>query len=414
MSKQPVVFNITYTPYKLAKNATAEEIVQHADRRAFYNMTGEKNYFDYMTTECKRLGKFTALEYFQKSMKVFNDKGEIPLEEIEEMKARVKDNEGNIWHGFISLNEEESHKIDTPEKCVDLVRHIFPQFFADARFHKNNIDLMCALHLDKPHHLHIHFAFWEKEPKYKRDDHSVHYRRLGRIDKKNLDNVFVRISLYLSDKKYDVYKSRDKAIAEFKELLGIRAVLASKEKIQKELVALAKDLPKTGRLSYGSKDMETFRPRIDKIVSMLISSNTQAMKADRRFGKAVAKREREIQDICKKNGLDVKNIRIVEDIKEDYQRRQGNMVLNLCKIIKPECFERKRKHKANSIRLKTSLGISRNKIGRECRRFFKSFGLQSELLERDFTHRLQDIEKEIENERIKKKSQNSKYNDETK
>lgn len=413
MSQQPVVFNITYTPYKLAKNATAEEIAKHTDERAFYDMTGEKNYFDYMTTDCKRLGKFTALEYFQKSMKVFNDKGEIPLEEIAEMKERARDNEGNIWHGFISLSEEESHKIDTPEKCVELVKKVFPQFFEDARFHKNNVDLMCALHLDKPHHLHIHFAFWEKEAKYKKNDGSVRYRRLGRIDKKNLDNIVVRLNLYLKDNKEDVYKSRDKAIAEFKELLGIRAVLANNEKIQKEIVSLAKDLPKSGRLSYASQDMEQFRPRIDKIIDWLISSNPQAMKADRNFSKAVADRECEIQDICKKNGLDVNNIRIVEEIKTDYKRRQGNMVLNLCKIIKPECFERKRKHKANSIRLKTSLGISRNKIGRECRRFFKSFGAQSELLERDFTHRLQDIEKEIEYER-KKKSKSGNYLDETK
>lgn len=413
MSSQPVVFNITYTPYKLAKNATAEEIAKHADERAFYNMTGDKNYFDYMTTDCKRLGKFTALDYFQKSMRVFNDKGEIPLEKIEKMKARVKENEGNIWHGFISLSEEESHKIDTPEKCVELVKRVFPKFFADAKFHKNNVDLMCALHLDKPHHLHIHFAFWEKEAKYKKNDGSMRYRRLGRIDKKYIDNILVRLNLYLSDKKNDVYKSRDKAIAEFKELLGIRAVLASKERIQKELVSLAKDLPKTGRLSYASKDVEQFRPRIDKLVDWLISSNPQAMKADRNFSKAVAEREREIQDICTKNGLDVNNIRIIADIKADYKRRQGNMVLNLCKIIKPECFERKRKRKANDIRLKRTLGISRNKIGRECKRFFKSFAQQSELLERDFTHRLQDIEKEIENER-KKKSQNGSYNYETK
>ena len=413
MSKQPVVFNITYTPYKLAKNARAEEIAKHTDERAFYDMTGEKNYFDYMTTDCKRLGKFTALDYFQKSMRVFNDKGEIPFDEIAEMKERAKENEGNIWHGFISLSEDESHKIDTPEKCVELVKRVFPQFFADAKFHKNNVDLMCALHLDKPHHLHIHFAFWEKEAKYKKNDGSVRYRRLGRIDKKYMDNIVVRLNLYLKDNKDDVYKSRDKAIAEFKELLEIRAVLASKEKIQKEIVSIAKDLPESGRLSYASQDIEQFRPRIDKIVDWLISSNPQAMKADRNFSKAVAEREREIQDICKKNGLDVNNVRIVEEIKMDYKRRQGNMVLNLCKIIKPECFERKRKRKANDVRLKTSLGITRNKIGRECKRFFKSFGQQSELLERDFTHRLQDIEKEIENER-KKKSQKGEYNDETK
>lgn len=413
MSQQPVVFNITYTPYKLAKNATAEEIARHANERAFYNMTGDKNYFDYMTTDCKRLGKFTALDYFQKSMRVFNDKGEIPLEEIVEMKARVKENEGNIWHGFISLSEEESHKIDTPEKCVELVKRVFPKFFADAKFHKNNVDLMCALHLDKPHHLHIHFAFWEKEAKYKKNDGSMRYRRLGRIDKKYIDNIFVRLNLYLSEHKDEVYKSRDKAIAEFKELLGIRAVLASKEKIQKELISLAKDLPKTGRLSYASKDMEQFRPRIDKLVDWLISSNPRAMKADRNFSKTVAEREREIQDICTKNGLDANNVHTIEEIRTDYKRRQGNMVLNLCKIIKPECFERKRKRKANDIRLKRPLGISRNKIGRECRRFFKSFAQQSELLERDFTHRLQDIEKELENER-KKKSQNGSYNYETK
>lgn len=413
MSKQPVVFNITYTPYKLAKNARAEEIAKHTDERAFYDMTGEKNYFDYMTTDCKRLGKFTALDYFQKSMRVFNDKGEIPFDEIAEMKERAKENEGNIWHGFISLSEDESHKIDTPEKCVELVKRVFPQFFADAKFHKNNVDLMCALHLDKPHHLHIHFAFWEKEAKYKKNDGSVRYRRLGRIDKKYMDNIVVRLNLYLKDNKDDVYKSRDKAIAEFKELLEIRAVLASKEKIQKEIVSIAKDLPESGRLSYASQDIEQFRPRIDKIVDWLISSNPQAMKADRNFSKAVAEREREIQDICKKNGLDVNNVRIVEEIKTDYKRRQGNIVLNLCKIIKPECFERKHKRKANDIRLKTSLGITRNKIGRECKRFFKSFGMQSELLERDFTHRLQDIEKEIENER-KKKSQKGEFYDETK
>ncbi|MCM1224793.1 MAG: hypothetical protein NC548_61125 [Lachnospiraceae bacterium] len=407
----PVVFNITYTPYKLPKNATAEEIAQHASERAFYNLTGDKNYFDYMTTECKRLGKFTALEYFQKSMKVFNDKGSISLEEIDEMKERAKNNKGNIWHGFISLSEEDSYKIDTPEKCVALVRHIFPQFFADAKFHKNNVDLMCALHLDKPHHLHIHFAFWEKEPKYKREDNSVHYRRRGKIDKKHLDNVFVRLNLYLSDDKEEVHKSRDEAVAELRELLGIRAVLASKSKIQKEIASLARDLPKTGRLGYASKDMEKFRVRIDKIVDMLISSEDKAMKADRRFSKAVANREKEIQDLCRKNGIEKTSIRIVEDIKEDYKRRQGNMVLNLCKIIKPECLNRKRKHKANSSRLKRSLNISRNKIGRECRKFFKSFGTNSELLERDFTHRLQDIEEEMELERKEKEKEDVKVNE---
>ena len=428
MSNQPVVFNIKYTPYTLPKGATAEDIAKHAGERAFFDMTGVENIFKYMTTEGKRTGKFTALEYLQKNTGVFNDKGMIPQEQVDEMKARLKKNKGNIFHGFISLNEDQSHKIDTPEKCIELIKRTFPQFFADAKFHKDNVDLMCALHLDRPHHLHIHFVFWEKEPKY--DDKKgggFHYRRKGKIDKKSIDNMFVRLGLFLSDRKDRVYKSRDKAIAELKELLGVRAVMAGSEQIKKEILALTKDLPKTGRITYGSKDMERFRPRIDRIVEILLISDPKAQKANRRFLEAVAERECEVKNICGKptaysntsakpqdmeknlpkyhNKIDESNIHVIEDIKADYKRRQGNLVLNLCKFIKPEYFERKRKYNPDDYKLKRSLGISRNKIDRAVRKFFRSFGQESELLERDFTHRLQEIEEEMERER--KKNQTS-------
>ena len=435
MSNQPVVFNILYTPYELPKGATKEEIAKHSDERAFFDMTGGKNIFTYITTESKRMGRFTALEYLQKNTGVFNDKGIIEQDKVDEMKARLKENKGHIWHGFISLSEEESHKIDTPEKCVELIKRVFPKFFADAKFHKNNVDLMCALHLDRPHHLHIHFVFWEKEPKYKKRDGEVRYRRLGKIDKKSIDNMFVRLGLYLSKRKDKVYKSRDKSLSELKELLGAKAIMAGNEQIKKEIIALIKDLPQTGRVSYGSKDMEKFRPRIDKIVLMLLSANNKAMKANRRFYEAVDDREREIKNICGKqysystdrikpndveeklpkynNTIDEKNIDMIDGLKADYKRRQGNLVLNLCKFLKPQYFERKRKYKADDKHLKTKLNMSRKIISRECKRFFKSFAQQRELLERDFTHRLQDIEKEIENER-KKKSKDSNYNYETK
>lgn len=415
-----------YTPYEMPKGASADEIAKHAGERAFYDMTGADNIFKYITTEGKRTGKFTALEYLQKNTGVFNDKGMIPQEQVDEMKARLKKNKGHIWHGFISINEEQSHKIDTPEKCIELIKRTFPKFLSDAKFHKDNVDLMCALHLDRPHHLHIHFVFWEKEPKYKSKDGTPRFRRHGKIDKKSIDNMFVRLGLYLSDNKDKVYKSRDKAIAELKELLGVRAVMAGDEQIKKEIISLAKDLPKTGRITYGSKDMEKYRSRIDRIVRLLLGSDVKAMKADRRFYRAVEEREIEVKNICGKptaysnknvtaqemesdlpkygNKIDEKNIRVIEDLKADYKRRQGNLVLNLCKFIKPEYFERKRKYRPNDNRLKRSLGMSRRKIDRACKKFFRSFGQESELLERDFTHRLREIEEEIERERKKNQS----------
>lgn len=395
-------------------------------------MTGGKNIFDYITTEGKRTGKRTALEYLQKNTGVFNQNGMIERKEVKKMKDRLKKNKGNIYHGFISLNEEQSYKIDTPEKCIELIKRTFPQFLADAKFHRDNVDLMCALHLDRPHHLHIHFVAWEKEPKYKHKDGTLRYRRHGKIDKKSIDNMFVRLGLFLDENKDNVYKSRDKAIAELKELLGARAVMAGDEQIKKEILALAKDLPKNGRITYGSKDMESFRPRIDRIVGLLLGSNPEAMKANRRFYEAVMEREREVKNICGKltafsiksvtpqkmendlpkyhNEIDENNIHVIEDLKADYRRRQGNLVLNLCKFIKPEYFERKRKYGADDILLKRALGISRRKINSACKKFFKTFGKESEVLERDFCNRLKEIEEEIERKRKKNQSSSNSGN----
>ena len=49
--------------------------------------------------------------------------------------------------------------------------------------------------------------------------------------------------------------------------------------------------------------------------------------------------------------------------------------------------------------LKRRLAISHRKVGKLFDGLLASFGGESELLERDFTNRLQEIEKEIEQER---------------
>ena len=108
------------------------------------------------------------------------------------------------------------------------------------------------------------------------------------------------------------------------------------------------------------------------------------------------------------NVIDGQNIHIIEEIKADYKRRQGNLVLNLAKFIKPEYYENKRKRKAGDNSLKRSLGISRRNTGRAIKKFLSSFGQESEYIERDFYHRLREIEEEMEREREK---QNGAGND---
>lgn len=392
-------------------------------------MTGGKNIFSYMTTREKLNGEFTMFDYLQKNTGLFNQGGTIPNDEIKAMKERLAENKGNIWHGFISLSEEDSPKIDTPEKCIGLVKQTFGEFFKDAHLGTKNIDLMCALHKDKPKHLHIHFVFWEKEPKYNDDHGGKQYRAKGKISKPAIDNMFVRLGLFVDDEKDRLYKSRDEAVRELRGMTAIKVVTTTSEEIKNEIVALAKDLPETGRLSYGSENMEPFRGRVDKIVQMLLNYDWEARAADKRFYAALHERERVIKNICNQpyvfsdknigeealqrelptynHKIDDSNIKIIESIEADYKRRQGNLVINLAKIIKPDLFMRsgKKKYKVNDNRLKRALGISSKSVNRSFKKFISSFGRESSLLERDFTNRLREIEEEIKREKKKDKKE---------
>lgn len=441
-NNQPIIFDLKYTPYSLSKKANDYERNKNETERAFYDMSGDKNVYDYITTEGKRVGnKFTALEYLQKSTGVFNQSGMIPQEEVDAMKQRAKANKGNIWHGFISFNEHDSEKINTPDKCIQLVKNIFPTFLRESGLNPNNIDLMCALHLDRPHHLHIHFVFWEKEPKFKNNDGTLGYRKKGKIKEEAIDNMFVRLGLFADDDRDKLHKARDDSLKKLRKMTCVKAAMYSTDEIKQEIIALAKDLPKTGRLSYGSKDMEAYRERVDKIVKMLLDHDKTARKADLRFYEQLEEKRRVVENICGKeyalsgantspqtierelpkyhHKIDESHIKIIETIEADYKRRQGNLVLNLCKFIKPEYFERdpNKRYKANDNKLKRRLIISKRNVGRRLDRFFGSFGRESELIERDFSHRLQDIEKEIEREREEaqaetqqsKKEENNKY-----
>ena len=209
----------------------------------------------------------------------------------------------------------------------------------------------------------------------------------------------------------------------------MKAFICKPEDVKSEILALARDLPKEGRITYGSKDMEPFRERVDKIVQMLLATDKRARMANRRFYRALAGREREVANICGKpyifsnlnirpevlenvlpkyhNKIDEKNIRVIDEIEADYKRRQGNLVLKLAKVIKPEYYENNHKRKANDNRLKRSLGISRRNTGRAINKFLSSFGAECEFIERDFYHRLQEIEEEMKREKEKENAAES-------
>ena len=84
---------------------------------------------------------------------------------------------------------------------------------------------------------------------------------------------------------------------------------------------------------------------------MLLMTDKKARKAHVKFCEDLAQLEQKVQEICK-GKIDGKNIKVIEQIREDYKRRQGNYVINAALKIKPEIFERKPQ---KSIRSMTSV-----------------------------------------------------------
>ena len=348
------------------------------------------------------------ISYFEKSTGVFNGDGFISQQELKAIQERAKANK-NLWHGFISLNEEMSRKIDMPEKCMRLVKRTFGEFFRDMRLDLKNMDLICSLHKDKPHHLHIHFWFAEKEPKYKYRKKELEYRHKGKIEKAVIDRMHVRLNAFVSERTDKLYITRDEAIRELKRITFPKSIVSEAE-VRKELLALAQTIPKDASFFYSKKDMVPYREQIDGIVNKLLLYDKRARKVDRKFYERLASLQNKIDELYKfsKSGnhypIEPKNITLIRELEEDYKRRQGNIVLRAVKNIKPEIYERKRRYKVNDNGLKRRLAVSRHKVGKLIDGFLSSFGEENEYLSRDYTNRLKEIEAEMQEEREREKS----------
>ena len=425
MSGTPVIFNVAYTPYKLKKGSTEKEIKAHAEKRAYYDFTGDTNYLRYMTTEGKLTGneskKFTMLDYLQKSTGVFNGDGMISRDELKEMKRRLKENKGNIWSGFVSFDEENSGKIDTPEKCIALIRKTFNEFFRDMGLDPREVDLICALHLDRPSHLHFHFEFYEKRPWLKNKRAAGYkYRSKGKVPIKAIDNMVERLTSYTIDD--ELKKRSDEARSALYKRKDFSEALC-RDVATKKMKELAEKIPPTASFQYGKKDMAMYRREIDGIVEAVAMVDEDVCAADSAFRAELMRKETALKSIMgkyyakrmKDDGIfkeemtnaseffGLKHIRTIDRLEWDYRRRLGNIVLKKVKYIQENTYKynRTKKRKANDKSIKRHIAVSDNKIGRELSNFFGSVFDLFLPETQAYSNRLREIEREMKEEKEK-------------
>ena len=365
------IFNIAYTlsnaPAYLRGNARAE----YQARRNFYNLTADYNFFSYALDGKKVEKNANAEHYFTRegtNTGLFNFNGALSQEQVAELKEKLKTTKSVIWHGFISFDEETSPGFNTQENAVKFMRQTFGAFLQRTHLNEKNIELYAALHTDTDHR-HIHFAFFEKEPKSCDKNGNLGYTKRGKISPIAIDNYLVSANMHLSEHSAEYYTARDRAIGRLNE---VRKQRSEKSPIfrrfrQQELNMLLNNLiaklPPTGRLQYNSPNMAELRPEIDRIAELLIASDPIAKDAHTEMLKQFARVRSETMQIVAENKLlysdgkrlskeeikaawggdmtgmtpvNPENIDYFERLQGDYRARLGNVVLGICKDMKRE------------------------------------------------------------------------------
>lgn len=378
------LFNIAYTlpsaPSYMKGNARAE----YQARRSFYDLTAQYNFFSYVLNGKKIARNANAEEYYTRGGTnggLFNLDGAMSEGQVAEMKKRLESSKSVIWHGFISFDEETSRGFQTQENAVKFMRQTFGSFLERTHLNPKNIELYAALHLDKEHHHHIHFAFFEREPKHRDKNGVLGYTHRGKFDARAIDNYLVSANMHLSENGYEYYTARDRAMSRLRETRKEIGNSVKNADLRLALSDLRSKLPKEGRLQYNAAQMKELRPDIDRVAELLIASDPAANAAHKEMLVQLARVKEEVIELVKNNKLaysddrrmskqelaaamsgdssmslkfvDLKNVDYFERLQADYRARVGNVVLGVCKDLSRNDYQdRCRKHNINDRSMK--------------------------------------------------------------
>ena len=378
------LFNIAYTlpsaPSYMKGNARAD----YQARRSFYDLTAQYNFFSYVLNGKKIARNANAEEYYTRGGTnggLFNLDGAMSEGQVAEMKKRLESSKSVIWHGFISFDEETSRGFQTQENAVKFMRQTFGSFLERTHLNPKNIELYAALHLDKEHHHHIHFAFFEREPKHRDKNGVLGYTHRGKFDARAIDNYLVSANMHLSENGYEYYTARDRAMSRLREARKEIGNSVKNADLRLALSDLRSKLPKEGRLQYNAAQMKELRPDIDRVAELLITSDPAANAAHKEMLVQLARVKEEVIELVKDNKLaysddrrmskqefaaamsgdssmslkfvDLKNVDYFERLQADYRARVGNVVLGVCKDLSRNDYQdRCRKHNINDRSMK--------------------------------------------------------------
>ena len=178
---------------------------------------------------------------------LFGDEDHVDLDSAMQ---KLQSHQGNVWTQIISLHREDAARLgyDHAESWRDLLRSMRNEFAAAMNIEPDHLHWYAAFH-DEGHHPHVHMMLWSSDPK----EGFLNAQGIKSIKSMVTNEIFRQDMLHLYE---DKSQARDELVAQARqELLQLTQVLGTKigngRSIEEKLIALARQLPDHGKLSYG-------------------------------------------------------------------------------------------------------------------------------------------------------------------
>ena len=266
-----IVFICKYYKPSDKYNAKQEDKIR---KREFLSCNGSYNYVSYVDTGSVTSVPKDYTEYVgnsEKSCGVFSAKGLLNDDEKRELREMLRNTQSCIWDCVISFREEFGDEYCRDyEQAYNFLKKELPKFFTRAGLDKDNIVWYAGLH-ENTENKHIHISFFEKEPQFMKNNKTLSYHS-GKIPKDVLITSKLVFEKALTNKTAEIVKLRKDLKEEFN---GSTNIFEMTRSLKRKFLKLYSQIPKTGRVSYDSENMEFLKNVVDKLTESIIYSSKE-------------------------------------------------------------------------------------------------------------------------------------------
>ena len=307
-----------YKPKDKYKSSQEKEIA----KREFLSCTASYNYVSYVDTGSIDNTPTDYTKYVgnnEKSCGAFGKDGLLTDEQKRELREKLRNTQSCIWDIVISFREEfgEMYCRDY-EQAYNFIKKELPKFFTRAGLDKDNMIWYAGLH-ENTENKHIHISFFEKEPKFYKNNNELVFHS-GKIPKNVLIKSKAIFEKALTNKSAEIIKIRKDLNEKYNMFLD---PISLKKGIKKQMLKLYDMMPKSGRVSYDSENMENVKSYVDDITRNLIKSDKKLEKKFYDFLFELYKLEK----WQKENYRHIPDDYNVQIYREDIMRRLGNKTI---------------------------------------------------------------------------------------